>query len=142
MNCRLTCLAVMLVAAVLTGAASGREDSKKLPDEQINKLLVGNWTFNESNKDIKITGKQEFAKDGKFKAEATIAKGQETTTITISGTWTVKDGNVIETIAKSSLPDFVKAGTKITNTVISLDDSTYKFKSDQNVERTLKRVKD
>ena len=117
-------------------------ENKKLSDDEIKKLLVGKWAIEENEKGITIKGTNIYNKDGTLEAEATIDFGKNPPLkLTISGTWNVKNGYVIETVKKSSHPMFVKEGMVTKDQVISIDDTAYKFKTEKDEEKTQKRVK-
>jgi hypothetical protein len=129
-------------ATTLSTNANVREDAKKQTDAEITKLLVGKWAVEVDEMGVKVKGTQEYTKDGKFAAEATIEAGKNTIKLTVSGTWVVKDGMVIETVKKSNQPMIVPEGKESKDKVISIDDKVYKFKDEMDKERTVKRIKD
>jgi hypothetical protein len=131
-----------MLAALAASTVVAHDDAKKLTDEQITKLLLGKWAIEEDEMGVKVKGTQNYMKEGKFEAEATIEAGKQTFKLTLSGTWKVKDGSVIETITKSSNPDAIPEGKESKDKVISIDDKTYKFKDEKDKERTVKRLKD
>ena len=107
-----------------------RVKKKVARDEEITKLLVGKWAIEE--------GTQIYNKDGTFEAVVTL-EGGKGIEITVSGTWKVKEGVLIETITKSSSPIF-KEGRESKDTVISIDEKVLKFKDEMGKERTAKRI--
>ena len=133
---------LFMSATTLTTSVNAREDAKKQTDAEITKLLVGKWALEVDEMGVKVKGTQEYTKDGKFVGEATIEAGKNTIKLTVSGTWVVKDGKVIETVKKSNQPMIAPEGKESKDTVISIDDKVYKFKDEMDKERTVKRIKD
>jgi hypothetical protein len=129
---------------LLVGAANGRDDTpKKLTDEQISKLLVGKWLVDlEEGNGVKIKGSTTYKKDGAVDAEATIQLGDKTIKMNVSGTWKVKDGTIISTVTKTSNPDIIKEGLITKDKVVSIDDKSLKYTSEDGKEREEKRAKD
>jgi len=136
-------LALMAITTVIVSDfASAREDKKKQTDEEISKLLVGTWIIDETEGTAKIKGKMIYKKDGTEEADVTIEVGGMTIKLTVSATWKVKDGVLIEKITKSSNQDIVKEGTESKDTIISVDKKEYKFKDEKDKERSYKRMTD
>lgn len=128
-------------ALVVAFTLSARAEDKKPTDDEIKKLLPGKWSYEEDMMGVKVVASSTFKKDGTFEGEANIdAKGKEIK-IKVSGSWEVKDGKLIETIKKSDSP-FAKEGKMSTDTILAIDEKSYKFKSESGREVTVKRVKE
>jgi len=121
-------LLVVIGWNVLTVRAA--DDAKKPTDEEITKLLPGKWLISEEiAMGVKIKGSTTYDKDGSFVAEGEITANGNTMKINVSGTWKVKDGYVIETAAKSDIPN-VKAGDVTKDQVLQIDEKTMKIKDE------------
>jgi hypothetical protein len=144
MNRRLFGVLALLAfsTAVVSSSASAREDKKKQTDEEITKLLVGTWIVDETEGTAKIKGKIVYKKDGTEEADVTIEAGGKTIKLTVSATWKVKDGLLIEKVTKRNNQDIIKEDTESKDTVISIDKKEYKFKDEQGKERSYKRMTD
>lgn len=129
---------------LLAGAGGGRDDNpKKLTDEQISKLLVGKWLVDlDEGKGVKIKGSTTYKKDGTVDAEATIELGDKSIKMVLAGTWKVKDGVIISTVTKTNNPEIVKEGLTTKDKVVSIDDKSLKYTSEDGKERTDKRAKE
>lgn len=135
-----TIATALVIVCSLVSRVDGREG--KPSDEEINKLLVGKWSVEETNGNVKIKGTSTYKKDGTLEGEATIDLGDQKIVLKVSGTWKVKDGVVTETVTKSNRPDIIKEGMTTKDTVVSINDKEYKIKSESGKETTAKRVKE
>lgn len=123
-----------LTAAVLATAAAGAD---KPSDEDITRLLVGAWAGSAAEG----SGTIRYAEKGTYTGEATVRAGKDVR-VTIEGTWKVSGGSVLMEITKSSHPGLAPVGTKVTEVVKGIDDTTYRFVRGRDKERERKRVKE
>lgn len=135
---------LLLSSGVLAGRATGGEDPpKKLTDAEIRKLLVGKWAVEEgAGKGPKLKGMTHYKADGTFEGEATLEGGGKSLKITVSGTWKVMDGMIVDTVTKTSAPELIKKGHVSKDRVLSIDDKVLRYKTETGKESARKRIKD
>jgi hypothetical protein len=145
MRVRVVGITFLFVAMAFTGWVSARAEPPKKPtDSEITKLIVGKWAVDEGgDNEPKIKGTMHYKKDGTVEANATIEIGKNPPLkVTVSGTWKAMDGVIVATVTKTNVPDLIKEGFVSKDTVISIDDKEFKYKSEQGKERTEKRIKE
>ena len=121
---------VLLLAvsgAMATEPGQG-DSSTKMTDDKISQLLVGKWTVNDKNdKGRKVEGTLCYKIDGTFEAGATISEGDKSLKFTLSGTWKVSEGVLIDTVTKTSVPSWIEEGHVSKDRVISINENEFKY---------------
>lgn len=128
----LLCTSALLLAAVIHGEAVG-DAGKKLTDAEISKRLVGRWKDERKVNDLELKGLDEFKKDGTFKSQGTFTKGDRSLKVTVTGTWKIKDGVLVEVIETCD-PPALKKGQESKDQVLSISDKEVKLKNEGGEE--------
>jgi len=111
----------LCVPALLASA----QETKKLSDDEIAKLLIGKWRFESGPKDPPLRITMTFAKGQKFSAEGeSLDINKVRRELKASGTWKVDKGNLVVTTEKST--DAKEVGKVNRTKVVSVDGSTLK----------------
>jgi hypothetical protein len=128
-----TFLATILIASRLSAAPP--------PDSKAAKLLMGSWAvpveqYNGTVKDGGLT----FRADGTFTSfTVTPGHGQDLR-VDAEGRWSIKDGILIEEITKSSRHDILSPGFTTRDTLLSVTEKEYRFRTEQGKERSRLRT--
>jgi hypothetical protein len=137
---------VALFAVLSLGLASVRaaEKGEERPsDAEIRRKLVGNWHIEVVKTNISGSSSDTFESNGTFKSAAEFSAGQPAAHISISveGTWEVKDGVLKETVTKSSNAQFPPVGLVTKDKVLRMDDKEFVYEDERGEIHTNKRVK-
>jgi hypothetical protein len=134
-----SCVAACLLALAPTAIAA---DPKLPSDAEIRALLVGKWVQQKKGPGGAVAkGSTTFKKDGTFAGEATITVNGQTITVTVSGTWKVVNGTLIETIEKSNVPTLSK-GQVSKDKVLAISRKALKLKTEDGQESEQTRAGD
>jgi hypothetical protein len=121
------------------------QDAKKPSDADLARLLVGKWTADEKMDALRMKGSASYNKDGTFKGEIQLeieVDGiNESARFMVAGTWKVVDGVIETTVTESSEPQLSPVGATSKETVVAIDDTTLRTKTEKFKAITWKRVK-
>ena len=106
--------------------------AQTLTDEQATRLLLGRWTA--TSKPGLIEAGFLFKSDGTFSSEANFVRADEHLKIKVIGKWQVKDGILIEELTYSSNPNMIPPGLVTRDTLISVNEHEYKFRTEKGAE--------
>jgi hypothetical protein len=133
---------VVMTAVIFCLAPVRADEPKKLTDAEITKLLIGNWLLEEEGgKNGKLKANTNRKKDGTFDGEGTLENGDRKDKLTISGTWKVSDGFIIDTVTKFN-SEVIQPGFVTKDKVLFIDGKTLKFKNERGDEKIRKRIDD
>jgi hypothetical protein len=125
-------------------SATGQH-ARKPSDADLTRLLVGKWTADEKMDALRMKGSASYNKDGTFKGEMQLeieVDGiKESAKIMVAGTWKVVDGAIETTVTESSEPQLSPLGATSKETVVAIDDTTVRTKTEKFKAITWKRVK-
>src|SRR5262245_38901244 len=124
-------------AAVAVGLVVVAIAGEQLPDAAIEKLLVGKWRHEDMNGLSNAT--TTFGADGTFVGEATAGTGDDAQKLHVTGKWKVSGGKLIETI-ETCKPPVMKVGMEFTDTVLEINDKTYRYRNEQGKEYVETRI--
>jgi hypothetical protein len=130
-----------LVLALVGTPGRTQEPAQKLTDAEITKLLVGKWYEERKEEGREIKATNTFRQDGTFSAEINVKLPDQTFKVSVTGTWKVMNGVLIETIETSD-PPVIKKGQVSKDQVLSFTDKEYRYKSEFGGEHIKKRVAD
>jgi hypothetical protein len=128
------------VFMALASVALPAPAADKLADAEIDRRLVGKWRAEYVLKGVNVTSQTEYRADGTFTANAACRRGTLAYDAVIQGTWTVKDSQLTETCTKCAPSDFAKAGDKSTDTVLAINDTQFKYRGSNGIERMKVRI--
>ena len=95
-------------------------------DAEATAKLIGSWD-SEANG---VKGTDILKADGTFTGSASGPIQGTQVTIAVEGSWSVKEGVIIETITKSNHPEFVPPGATTHDKLIEVTDKTYKARTE------------
>ena len=135
----LAAMALTVVVACTASAPAG--DPPRQSDAEIRKLAVGKWYQEEALPNgIKAKGTTTYKQDGTFEGSATAEFQGQTVRVRVSGTWTVENGMLTETIKESDPATMPK--DKSTDKILSISKTQLKRKNDKGKVIEQKRLKD
>ena len=105
-------------------------------DTEATRLLVGSWTRDDP---AFVTG-MTLKVDGTFTSEGTFATRNGPITIKVEGKWHVKDGILVEELTRSSHPNIVPVGHISRDTLLSVTQKEYRFRTVDAKEAGYKRA--
>jgi len=109
----------------------------QLPDAQLEKLLVGKWQHTDSP----TKAFTEYRDDGTFVGDGSIEQLGELVKIRVWGRWKIEDGAVVEVIDKCQ-PAGIPIGTTLYDSVLQLNAKTFRYRTEQGIERAKTRLLD
>jgi hypothetical protein len=110
-------------------------EPKKQSDEEIKKLIVGKWEWNDRFGDLKFHTMETFNKDGTVERVDTI-NGKDK--IVVKATWEIKDGALTTVVTEGG----VGKGTTVKGKILSIDEKTQHLKMEAGADIKKSRVKD
>lgn len=138
---RRTIAAMAFTVFVACTASAPAGDPPRQSDAEIRKLAVGKWYQEESLPNgIKAKGTTTYKQDGTFSGSATAEFQGQTVRVRVSGTWTVENGMLTETIKESDPATMPK--DKSTDKILSISKTQLKRKNDKGKVIEQKRLKD
>jgi pimeloyl-ACP methyl ester carboxylesterase len=111
------------------GAAAEKLRKTTTPDAEIARLLVGKWSGEQAPPGLRVGTITCYRPDGTFDAEATIRARGKVLKVTLSGTWEVSDGVVLQKLTKSSDPR-IPLGQDSRMDVLSIDARAFARRED------------
>jgi hypothetical protein len=124
--CKVGMLAV-IVASAPTARGDDNKESKKPPDAEITRLLIGKWKG--SDPITGVTGTIQYAKDGTFIGDGKVSLPcKEEIAFHAEGTWKVSKGAILFTITKSTRPGVAPVGIEVKEVVYAIDEKTVRYK--------------
>jgi hypothetical protein len=110
------------------------------PDAEATKLLVGTWVvpreqYTATSKDGGFT----FRADSTFSSYGVFRIRDQDLRIEVEGKWNIKDGVLIEELTKSSQPQMAPVGDLTRDTLLTVTDKEYSFRTERGVEHTYVR---
>lgn len=105
-------------------------------DTEATRLLVGSWVSGEP----RAPGGTTFKADGTFTSDGTFATRNGPITIKVEGKWHVKDGILIEELTRSSHPNIVPVGLTTRDTLLSVTEKEYRYRTEYATESGYKRA--
>ena len=108
--------AALLIACTIVIA---QETTKRPSDTEITKLVVGKWSQNQKLKTVEIKAKDDFSNDGTWKSQGTLTIGDKVVKLTMTGTWKISDGFLIQVIGTCD-PPTLKKGHESKDEVLSI----------------------
>jgi hypothetical protein len=111
------------------------------PDSEAAKLMKGSWAvpveqYNGTVKD----GGYTFRADGTFTSFTVLPGHGQDLRVDVEGKWSIKNGILIEEVTKSSQPDIVRRGLTTRDTLLSVTQKEYRFRTEQGKERSRLRT--
>jgi hypothetical protein len=129
------CIIALIVATLGPGLLVGPP-----PDAEAAKLLIGSWIvprdeYTAMSKDSGFT----FRPDGTFSSYGVFRVRDEDVRIDVEGKWSVKDGELIEELTKSTQPQMARIGSVTRDTLLAVTDKQYRFRTERGEEHTYVR---
>jgi hypothetical protein len=120
-------LATVVIASRLSAAPPS--------DSEAAKLLRGSWAvpvdqYNGAVKD----GGDTFRADGTFTSFTVLPGHGQDIRYDVEGKWSIKDGILIEQVTKSNRPDIVRPGVTTRDTLLSVTQKEYRFRTERGKE--------
>src|SRR5262249_5722015 len=110
------------------------------PDTEASTLLIGSWVVpRDQHRNMGQDGDYTFKSDGTFSSYGVFHVGDQDLRIEVEGTWSVKDGVLIEELTKSSEPQRARIGSVSRDTLLAVTDREYSFRNEGAVEHTYVR---
>jgi hypothetical protein len=109
-------------------------------EESIRQLLPGKWRVNQTIETVTVVGTSTYTADGRVVYEGTMSGPGFSTPYKFKGKWTVSGTTFMAEITETSSPDLMPVGTIQKDTVLLLDETTYKFVDDEGTEGTEIRI--
>ena len=97
----------------------------EVTSSNIKKHLIGNWIRIVDESYIKLESRSIYYEDKRFAYQVVFTYPEKRPTLTLSGTYEIKDNALIATILKTNSPDRYIPGTKIIMKVSFIDDSEF-----------------
>jgi len=122
-----------------------KETSKEAPappvkEEDYAKTLVGTWRQEIKEGPINGYSTTTYFADGTATSSAEIDSGGKKISVSSKAKWTVEKNKLTAEIVESSMPQMIPAGTKVTQTIVSLSENEIRY-TQSGKEITEKRVK-
>lgn len=108
-------------------------------DAENAKLLVGTWVGVHDENDFVKESQYTYFADGNFTSYAVFASPESDSKVEVDGAWKVENGFLIETISKSSDPEYPKVGDTFRDKIITLTEHAFHYESQSGREHA--RVK-
>ena len=112
-------------------------DKATLKDSDLTKSLLGTWIVKKKSPTAEINGEVTLYSNGEFSAVAKIAINGAEQTLSYGGTWSVRDGFLIEKITKHSIPE--RNGRTTKDQVVEVNDRTLTYRTQHGEIETRKR---
>jgi hypothetical protein len=112
-------------------------------DVEFTHKLVGKWKVALTDpRGLSINGTDEKKADGIFTSTVTFAfpDPKLNRTISVEGKWEIKNGVLIETITKSSDPQFPPVGMVSRDKIIKLDDKEFLYETERGKQESQTRI--
>lgn len=132
----------MLALCCFVGTALASTITFDVPDKDITEKIVGKWNEEFDEMGIKLKATIVYKKDGTLTAEGSIDANGQTINIKVSGKWKVESGTLVETYEKVEPENLMPAGTTTKDKVLSIDDKTCTYRTEEGKERKRTRIKD
>jgi hypothetical protein len=139
MDCRLLAAGVLFILGLMSAPGRADEPAKKLSDAEITKLVVGKWYEERKGEGMELKGTTTYRKDGTFSGEATLKLRDESHKVSVTGTWKVADGSLIETVEACD-PPILKKGHVSTDQVLAVTAKALKLKEKSGKEMIKTRI--
>lgn len=137
----LTVVAALLAGVFVAATACADEPQKKLTDEEITKLLVGKWYSERTVGGTEIKATDTYRKDGTSSGEAVFTRQGRAAKVSITATWKVVDGTLVETI-ESTDPPVPTKGRVSKDRIVSVTDKELRIETPDGKEVVKKRVEE
>lgn len=107
-------------------------------DAEATRLLQGDWT--RPPKGALLSAFFTFKPDGTFSSHSTFLAGGGKITIETDGKWRVEKGILIEEVTRSSHPNLAPAGLATRDTLLSVTEKEYRYRTEQGAENAYQRA--
>jgi hypothetical protein len=95
--------------------------------------LVGTWHLDMAMGEAKVKGHTEYKADGTFQGRATLVVEEETTELTVKGTWKLDGQTLATTITESNNPDLLPVGEVSKDQILELNASTLRYRDEDGL---------
>ena len=109
-------------------------------EASIKRLLPGQWQVNQTIESVTVVGTSTYTADGQVIYQGTMTGPDFSVPYRFKAKWTVSGTTFIAEILETSSPDLMTIGSIQRDTVISLDETTYKFVDDEGTEGIETRI--
>lgn len=131
-----------LVFSIILAMASSLQ-AEPPDDAAASKLLIGSWTLpKELTTSFALKGGFTFKSKGTFMSYGVFFIDGKRVRINVEGTWTISNGVLVEKITKSSHPTIPPVGLITRDTLITVNEKEYRFRTEDGQIRNYLRVVD
>jgi hypothetical protein len=119
-----TLVAIALIASPLSAVPPADRDAVK--------LLIGSWAVPNDE----YSGGFTFRADGTYSMFGVFRVRYRNLRVDAEGKWSIKNGILIEEVTKSSPPETLLVGTITRDTLLSVTDKEYRYRTEQGAEQS------
>lgn len=103
-------------------------------------LLISKWLLETEMAGLKMSGITAYKKNKTWKATGSIKGLGEDRKMNTEGTWVLVGDKLTYTVTKTNVPDLLEVGEKWTVTILQLDKKILRYRDEDHLEFTEKRV--
>jgi len=128
-------------APQVTKETAQQTAAPSVKEEDFAKTLLGSWRLDMSQGQAKGHSITTYLADGKATSTGHFEAGDKEMNVVAKATWTLEKDQLVVVVTESSMPEVMPPGTKITQTIVSLNDKEFSY-IQEGKQMTEKRVKE
>jgi hypothetical protein len=117
------------VILIILSINSFAEQTNQKSDAYFKENIIGAWTQVLEDEVIKSEGVFVYKKDGSLTLNGTFNFNKQKIIIKVSGTWEIKNSQLITTVHKTNQPKTLPIGHISKDTIIEINKDIFKFKT-------------